>query len=116
MPSLRQCLTNPATYLALLAVVGLAAVADSFRSPERQATARIYAHAVAGYRAWLSPTVSQCARCRFKPTCSVYSAQAVREHGVGHGFVMTAGRLWRCNSSTAFGTYDPVAPVRDGRH
>lgn len=45
--------------------------------------------------------------CRFTPTCSVYAAQAVREHGVVRGAALTAGRLCRCHPWGGSG-HDPV--------
>ena len=35
--------------------------------------------------------------CRFQPTCSNYSLEALRTHGAWRGTVLTAWRLCRCN-------------------
>ena len=48
--------------------------------------------------------------CRFTPTCSVYAAQAVREHGVARGAALTVGRLCRCHPWGGCG-HDPVPVV-----
>lgn len=48
--------------------------------------------------------------CRFTPTCSVYAAQAVREHGAARGAVLTVGRLCRCHPWGGCGS-DPVPPA-----
>ena len=45
--------------------------------------------------------------CRYVPTCSQYSHQAVREHGVFHGSWLTLKRLARCHPLGGRG-YDPV--------
>jgi uncharacterized protein len=45
--------------------------------------------------------------CRFTPSCSHYAATAIREHGLGHGSVLTGKRLLRCHPWGAAG-YDPV--------
>lgn len=45
--------------------------------------------------------------CRFFPTCSDYATQAVRQHGVGRGSVLTLARLCRCHPWGGCGE-DPV--------
>ena len=45
--------------------------------------------------------------CRFHPTCSVYTAEAVRRYGVGRGSVLAAGRICRCHPWGGCGE-DPV--------
>jgi hypothetical protein len=108
MSALRQRLKRPATYLApVVALYALAAV-DSFRQPSHQVTAHAYVAAVQGYqrhaRPWLQPYI----RCRYRPTCSEYSIQAVRKWGIRHGLVVTAKRLLSCTSAVPLGTPDPV--------
>lgn len=51
--------------------------------------------------------------CRFTPTCSVYAAQAVREHGAARGAALTVGRLCRCHPWGGCGA-DPVPPALTG--
>jgi len=45
--------------------------------------------------------------CRFQPTCSHYSYEAIRRHGLVKGVILTAWRLLRCNPFND-GGYDPV--------
>jgi putative membrane protein insertion efficiency factor len=45
--------------------------------------------------------------CRFYPTCSSYSIQAIDRYGFIIGIVMTLKRLIRCHPFCA-GGYDPV--------
>ena len=47
--------------------------------------------------------------CRFLPSCSDYSAEAVRRHGVVYGLWLTLRRLLRCHPLCT-GGHDPVPP------
>lgn len=46
--------------------------------------------------------------CRFTPTCSMYTYQAVDKYGVFKGLYMGINRISRCNTHTPMGTYDPI--------
>ncbi|MBI3554341.1 MAG: membrane protein insertion efficiency factor YidD [Elusimicrobia bacterium] len=47
-------------------------------------------------------------RCRFYPSCSSFSLQAIEENGAWRGSLQALGRLLRCHPFHA-GGYDPVA-------
>ena len=47
--------------------------------------------------------------CRFHPTCSEYSIEALRVHGALRGSWLTLRRLLRCQPFGGAG-YDPVPP------
>lgn len=57
------------------------------------------------YRKAVSPLFP--ATCRFYPSCSEYSVEALKEHGALAGIWMTAGRIIRCVPFCR-GGYDPV--------
>ncbi|GEM_PF-2193759 len=48
--------------------------------------------------------------CRFYPTCSDYSIQSVRAHGVLKGGFLSLVRLLKCQPFHP-GGYDPIKPV-----
>ena len=60
---------------------------------------------VKGYRLLLSPWLGSA--CRFEPTCSIYSIQALEKHGALAGTYLTLSRLGRCNPWCK-GGHDPV--------
>ena len=47
------------------------------------------------------------AACRFYPTCSVYTFDAIRKYGAGRGVYLGLSRLSRCHPWHA-GGYDPL--------
>jgi putative membrane protein insertion efficiency factor len=108
MSTLRQCLRNPGTYLALLALVVAAASADSLRPPDEQLSVRVYSALVHSYQDFGSPMLAGFVRCRFYPTCSHSSVEAVRKYGLRKGLLLTSTRLWRCRRNVPLGTDDPV--------
>lgn len=57
------------------------------------------------YQLTLSPIVG--GQCRFRPTCSQYTIEALREHGPIRGGWLGFCRVMRCNPF-AKGGYDPV--------
>jgi uncharacterized protein len=64
---------------------------------------------VKAYRLLLSPWLGSA--CRFTPTCSVYSIEALQTHGAATGSYLTLRRLVRCHPGCA-GGHDPVPADR----
>jgi putative membrane protein insertion efficiency factor len=60
---------------------------------------------VKGYQYALSPLLGS--NCRYHPTCSSYTIEAIKLHGAGKGFLMGAWRIVRCNPFSK-GGYEPV--------
>ena len=58
-----------------------------------------------GYKRFLSPLLPP--MCRFEPTCSVYTMQAVEKHGAARGLWLGMRRLARCHPFNP-GGWDPV--------
>lgn len=113
MSALRKLLRRPDTYLvALLAAIGLL-VADAHQSPADQVSARVYVAGVHAYQALGRPLIEGRIQCRYEPSCSVYSIEAVRRFGIRKGLEMTARRLNSCRADVPLGTYDPV-PEAEG--
>jgi len=57
------------------------------------------------YRKYISP--SKPPTCRFTPTCSAYTSEAVQRFGVFKGLLLGTWRILRCNPFNK-GGYDPV--------
>jgi putative membrane protein insertion efficiency factor len=66
---------------------------------------------VKGYRLLLSPWLGS--SCRFEPTCSAFSLQALQQHGATKGSYLTLYRLVRCHP-WCNGGYDPVPSSQPG--
>ena len=60
---------------------------------------------VQGYRLLLSPCLGSA--CRFEPSCSAFSLQALQQHGAAVGSYLTLRRLVRCHP-WCDGGIDPV--------
>ncbi len=62
---------------------------------------------VKAYRLTLSPWIG--GACRFTPSCSVYSIEALEKHGAAAGSYLTLARIARCQPWCQ-GGHDPVPP------
>jgi uncharacterized protein len=63
---------------------------------------------VQGYRLLLSPWLGSA--CRFEPTCSAYTLEALERHGAAAGTYLGAWRIARCHPWCR-GGLDPVPTV-----
>jgi putative membrane protein insertion efficiency factor len=66
---------------------------------------RVLMWLVRGYRVLLSPWLQT--GCRYEPSCSGYSLQAIERHGAIVGTYLTLHRLVRCHPLCE-GGHDPV--------
>lgn len=57
------------------------------------------------YRLAISPMLGR--RCRFFPSCSEYTAEAIEKYGVLRGLRLGLSRLFRCHPWNP-GGFDPV--------
>jgi len=69
---------------------------------------RLLAALVRGYQIAISPLLPPL--CRFEPTCSEYTREALLRHGAFKGTLLGAWRILRCNPLHKGGLYDPVPP------
>ena len=66
---------------------------------------KILIFVVKAYRLLISPSLGS--NCRFEPSCSAYSLQALDQHGAAAGSYLTLRRLVRCHP-WCDGGHDPV--------
>src|SRR5204863_5555520 len=92
-------------------VFAAAAIWDWTRPPRQQVSVVVYERTVmGGYRVLLKPLSDRFVHCRFQPTCSHYSEEAMLAHGFPTGLWLTTSRLFRCMPWVPVGTRDPVPP------
>ena len=72
---------------------------------DRSLAAWILLGLIGAYRLTLSAIMGR--RCRYLPTCSEYSAEAIERHGAWRGFWLGLARVSRCHPWAGEG-FDPV--------
>ncbi|MBL1218934.1 MAG: membrane protein insertion efficiency factor YidD [Planctomycetes bacterium] len=75
--------------------------------------ARILILCVRGYQHTLGHVMG--GQCRYRPTCSNYSIEALARHGAWYGSWLTIKRIGRCHPWRE-GGYDPVPGKSDLGH
>ena len=66
---------------------------------------RIVMALIRAYQRFISPLLAS--NCRFHPTCSQYTLEAVERYGAAKGLWLGAKRIGRCHPFNP-GGYDPV--------
>lgn len=74
---------------------------------------KIMRAAIRGYQLLISPILP--GSCRYWPSCSEYTAEAIATHGAWRGGWLGLRRILRCNPWGGWG-YDPVPPAGGHRH
>ena len=62
------------------------------------------------YQKYISPMMGP--RCRFVPTCSQYTCQAIQIHGFIKGICLGIKRILKCHPFNHSDMYDPVPPKK----
>ena len=65
---------------------------------------------IKGYRFLISPLIGQ--SCRYLPTCSEYSIEALKEFGLVKGIFMSIKRTLSCHPIKFLGGGDGFDPVK----
>ena len=78
----------------------------------RKATAGVAIAALRLYKTLLSPLFA--GSCRYLPSCSDYTAEAIERHGAAAGTALGLRRLSRCHPLCGSG-FDPVPERRPWR-
>lgn len=60
---------------------------------------------ISGYQKYISTGLKN--HCKYYPTCSEYTKQAIQKYGAGRGAIKGLARILRCNP-LAKGGYDPL--------
>jgi len=75
---------------------------SGWRPQRREAPIRLYQRVI-------SPALPR--HCKYEPTCSRYTVQAIERYGILRGLVLAGWRLLRCNP-WSHGGFDPVEAQR----
>ena len=60
------------------------------------------------YKRHISPILSNMGiHCKYYPTCSEYTIEAIQKYGVIHGVLLGVKRILKCNPFS-IGGYDPL--------
>ena len=65
------------------------------------------------YQKYISPLLGP--RCRFMPTCSQYTYEAIRIHGFLKGSLLGIRRISKCHPFNKSPYYDPVPPGKEDK-
>ncbi len=71
---------------------------------------KIFIFLIRGYQKFISPLLGD--NCRFHPTCSQYTIEALQIHGFFKGSFLGFYRILRCNPFGK-GGFDPVPPKKE---
>jgi len=66
---------------------------------------KLFLSCIRGYQKYISPLKR--ASCRFYPTCSQYSYEAISKYGAWRGGLLALRRIFRCHPFNP-GGYDPL--------
>ncbi len=103
----RQFVRQPGLYVGSLALIVALVAWDTARPPAVQVSGRLYVGAVHTYQAVLGPLMTRAVQCRYRPSCSEYSIEAVERFGIRRGLVLTVRRVLSCGPRVPPGTLDP---------
>ncbi|MBM4167845.1 MAG: membrane protein insertion efficiency factor YidD [Ignavibacteria bacterium] len=79
----------------------------SWRTVPESLMVSAFTYLIRLYRLLISPLLPFNS-CRFYPSCSQYSIEALERHGVLRGIMLSARRLLRCHPFHRASGYDPV--------
>lgn len=68
----------------------------------------IYQKTLSYDHGWLGKLYPNTRFCKFTPSCSEYSYQAIEKYGVLKGTFLAMKRIVRCNPWTPPGQHDPI--------
>ncbi|WP_366923439.1 membrane protein insertion efficiency factor YidD [Metallumcola ferriviriculae] len=73
---------------------------------------RVFIYIIKMYQKYISAIIGR--HCRFYPTCSQYSVEALEHYGFVKGLILSGKRIIRCHPWND-GGYDPVIKNEKGR-
>ncbi len=94
--------------LIIVIVIAVLFVFDSYRQPEKQLWGKLLISGINAYQLLSARYFPELFTCRYRPTCSQYTIEAINKYGTIRGGWIGLKRIISCRESVAPGTYDPV--------
>jgi len=107
MPSLWKLMKRRKSFILLFLLIAVFII-DISMKPSKQISVRLYSKMIDYYQTLCRPLLKGYIQCRYCPTCSEFSKQAVLIHGFAKGMFLSIRRIFSCNISVPLGTIDPV--------
>ena len=107
MPSLWKLMKRRISFILLFLLIVVFFI-DISMKPTKQISVRLYSKMIDYYQTLCRPLLKGHIQCRYCPTCSEFSKQAVLIHSFAKGMFLSIRRIFSCTINVPLGTIDPV--------
>jgi len=108
----KRVVKDPRSYLGLVLLVVILVVVDASGPATEQVSGQVCVALIGFYQQYGRPLLAGHVVCRYEPTCSEYSKQAIQMYGAVRGVLFSVKRVASCTEDVPFNTEDPVSIAR----